>query len=259
MMTTKMTLFILLFSIGTSALAANDFLVKEKRPEDLSTKDLISEKEKYLFNDSLLTQKDGDTGLISDEHYTALDGTIFSAAYTLSLDPADITKSQGYEFSLMNKINDYEQLWWGIQFRIATAKYNAIADERVNGGSDPNSVALVSRKDNQQQFTIAGLGVGHRFKTYSKLFNSHRFFEMIQVYGNYIIHKDTTNEKEYKGFGYTANYNLHYRMSNSLFFGFKLSYTYANVEREKEAQESLQDRSLVFGWTNMGLEMGYFF
>lgn len=245
--------------IATNSFAINERLIRDIPVDRLSTKRINSEPEKYLFNESLLSQRDDATGLISDEYYTAKDEYMASAAYTLSLDPADVTKSQGYDFSIMSKMKTYKQLWWGAQFRVATAKYNAIANERTSTSGDTNSVANVERADNQQQFTIIGLGVGHRFKTYTSLFSSHRFFEMIQVYGNYVIHKDTTNEKAYNGFGYTANYGLHYRTSNSLFMGIRLAYTYANVERKREDEESLADRSLVFGWTNLGFELGYFF
>jgi len=104
-----------------------------------------------------------------------------------------------------------------------------------------------------------GLGAGYRFRALSSQFFTDRFFENISVFGNYMFHSDGTNQEKYKGYGYTAEYGLNYRSSKKLFYGGKLSYNWAMVERAPIDDESLSARSLVFGWLTFGFELGYYF
>jgi hypothetical protein len=82
---------------------------------------------------------------------------------------------------------------------------------------------------------------------------------MVSVFGNYNFHADSTDSESYSGFGYTAEYSLSYRSSKRFFYGGKISYNWALVDRSQVDEEDLTERSLVFGWTTVGFEFGYFF
>jgi hypothetical protein len=207
----------------------------------------------YLHSDSILQERNVDTGMYSDSYYTANDQSRFSASVSFSQDYEDPSKVYTVDMIYLNKFNnDYEDMWWGLQLKRTTAKHNAIAeDTTATNGS--------LRAENQQFFTIVGAGLGHRFKTLSEVFDTDRVFETINVYMNYVFHLDNTDTKQYQGYGYTAEYGLHYRSNESLFYGTKLSYNWAQVERPAESDEKLLARSLVFGWLNIGFEIGYYF
>ena len=63
----------------------------------------------------------------------------------------------------------------------------------------------------------------------------------------------------YAGFGFKADYGLHYRMHSSFFYGGKISYNWAPVTRAEIGDESSRDRSIMLAWFNVGLEFGYYY
>jgi hypothetical protein len=79
------------------------------------------------------------------------------------------------------------------------------------------------------------------------------------AYGNYIFHLDGKTSEQYRGFGATMEYGLHRRIGESFFGGAKLSYNLASLERAKKDDEDKIDRSLVFRWTSIGIEFGYYY
>lgn len=225
-----------------------------------STEELNQYPEIYLDSDSIISERNTETGIIEDPFYTRNDDVFFSLSYQFSYDYEAPTKISAIEGSYKQRFdNSYQMLWYGVQIKRTTANYDAIAEERTSDSGDANSVANTQRDSNSQALTTIGFGLGHRFKTLSEAFNSDRFFEMIMVYGNYIFHADSTDTEQYRGYGYNADYSLLYRSSKSMTYGFKISYNWATVERPVVDEEKLPDRTLVFGWTALGFELGYFF
>jgi hypothetical protein len=230
-----------------------EVLLTPKDSKILRSQEVNKLPEVYLFGDSILQERNEDTGMYSDTYYTANDQSRFSASIAFSQDYEDPSKVYTIDMIYLNKFdNDYEELWWGLQLKRTTAKHSAIAE-------DTTATNGLLRAENQQLFTIVGAGVGHRFKTFSEAFNTERVFETINVYMNYVFHLDNTDSEQYQGYGYTAEYGLHYRSNHSLFYGTKLSYNWAQVERSAQNDEKLIARSLVFGWLNVGFEIGYYF
>lgn len=230
-----------------------EVLLTPPNPEGVTSSQMNEYPEIYNFSDSTLQERDSDTGNYSDSYYTATDQSRFSASISLSQDYEDPSKVYTLDLIYLNKFdNDYEQLWWGIQLKRTTAKHSAIAEDSKTADS-------ISRDQNLQLFSIIGAGVGHRFKTLAHVFNTDRLFETVNVYANYVFHQDNTDSVKYQGYGYTAEYGLHYRSSSSLFYGTKLSYNWAQVQRDAQDDEKLAQRSLVFGWLNLGFEIGYYF
>jgi hypothetical protein len=66
-------------------------------------------------------------------------------------------------------------------------------------------------------------------------------------------------DREYRGYGLTANYGIHKRTSTSFFWGGKMSYNFASVTRRPIVNEPRKDRSLTLGWLSFAFELGIFF
>jgi hypothetical protein len=251
------TLFILQScGLGKLTKAERDekLLLQQIPLENITTDQLNSYPDLYLSDDSILQSTDYSTGMVQDSYYTGSDSTRVSLSLNFSQDYEDPDKVRVLDFQYLSRIdNSYLKYWWGLQFKSATAKYSAIADESTS------DTLAGERGNNTQSFTIVGLGLGHRFRALASQFFTDRFFENVNVFGNYIVHTDGTNSEQYTGYGYTAEYGLNYRSSTRLFYGGKLSYNWAIVERANQDEEPLSARSLVFGWMTLGFELGYYF
>lgn len=231
-----------------------ELLLQQTPVDNLRTQELNAYPDMYLSDDSILSDTDKETGLVEDAFYTGNDSSRFSISLNYSQDYEDPTKVQMYDFQYFSKINSsYLKLWWGFQAKQVIAKYSAIAEESVT------DTLATARKSNNQSFSIFGFGLGHRFRALGGAMLSDRFFENISVFANYMFHTDTTTSETYNGYGYTAEYGLNYRSSKTVYYGGKLSYNWAMVERSAVDEESLPERSLVFGWLTLGLELGYYF
>lgn len=255
-------IFTLTLSIAQANQADRDrrILLKPSDSVTPTTRDLNSYPDIYLSKDSIIADRNLDTGVIDDPFHTLNDKGMVSFSYQFSYDYEDFTKISSFEASYKHKFEEsYTEMWYGVQLKRTTAKYDAVAEERVSASGNTNSVATEIREENLQSLTSIGLGLGHRFKTLSLAFDSSRIFETLMVYGNYVFHVDSTDSEKYTGFGYNADYSLLYRSSKSMTYGMKLSYNWAMVERERVDDEKLPDRTLVFGWTALGFELGYYF
>ena len=228
------------------------------KEEAISVKELNEFPEIYNQMDSPLRDKNSSSNIYEDPYYTRRDNAEFNLSYTFSTDYEDPTKVQSFDFSYFNQFdNSYQHLWWALQIKATTALYNAIADERVNSTGNSESVAELTREENKQSITTFGLGLGYRFKALAQAFNSNRFFERATAFFNYNTHTDATDQESYNGYGYNADYIINYRSSEAFTYGVKLSYNWVQVQRAANENEKLQDRSLVFGWTSIGFNIGY--
>ncbi|MAX66245.1 MAG: hypothetical protein QF441_04365 [Bacteriovoracaceae bacterium] len=237
-----------------------EFLLKNEYPDNITEKEINTSPELFLLDESLIQSRDTDSGVITSPYYTFQDKNRLSIAYSMSHDYEDIAKVQEFSATYSKKISDsYRNLWWALQLKRVNAKYNAIADPRTTSSSEPNSVANTVRGDNIQVMNIIGVGLAYQFRVLQEAFNFQKTIEYISVYGNYIIHQDKTDNEKYNGMGFNAEYLLSYRFSPSFFYAGKISYHWALVEREQIGEEKLHDRSLVFGWTSIGIELGYIF
>lgn len=225
-------------------------LIRDYKVQDVTAEEINNFPEIHLDEQSVLERIDKRTGVYEDPYYTLQDEARFSLGYALSQDYQNPTKVQSVYGSYMNKMDDfYQDMWWAIQFKRTVAQFNAIHDAPETGG----------RGTNQQGITMMGLGVAHNFWTLNDLFKSSRVFETVAVYLNYNFHVDSTDDQSYQGFGYTADYSLVYRSTKRWFYGGKFSYNWAQVERAAEEGESDSDTSLVFGWTTLAFELGFYF
>lgn len=203
------------------------------------------------FNDTL--------GIMGDEYNTQDDNNRLSFAYQFSHDYEDFTKVQSIDLQYMHKLSGLSGTWLALQVRHTNAKFSAVSDGQVSQSTNPNAEGNIKRQDQKQMLTIAGLGLGYRFKIFTQALESDRFFEMVTAYLNYAVNSDDALGESYKGYAYTADYGIHYRSGPSFFYGGKFTYTIAELHREAIGTESRKERNLNFGFLSLGFELGYFY
>ncbi|MEE2671803.1 MAG: hypothetical protein VYA54_08835 [Bdellovibrionota bacterium] len=250
----KIGFIFLLFSFGVHAQYSQrverDRLLKDYEVKDVTAKELNDYPEIHLDDQSIIQSRNQATGIYEEPYYSLQDQSRLAIGYSLSQDYQNPMKAQSVYATYMNKIdNFYQDMWWALQFKRTQGEFNALHTDPDNGG----------RGTNQQGITLLGAGVAHNFWTLADIFESKRLFETVAVYFNYNFHVDSTDDQSYQGFGYTAEYSLVYRSSRRWFYGGKFSYNWAQVERPDEGDEDVIDRSLVFGWTTLGFELGFYF
>lgn len=249
-------IFIILASCASKSRQARDrnILLESDPKKASSLNELNTYPEIFLANDSVLEGFDKSEGIAIDAYSTAKDKTRISLAANFSFNLEDLLRIQAYDFTYSSRLsNSYRQYWWNFQFRSVAAKFSAIAEDNVNN-------IQAGRSGSNQNFTIVGLGIGHRFRAFTGSLSNHRFFETINVFGNYVAHSDSSSEDKYQGYGYNADYGISYRASRSLTYGLKFSYNWVATTRSAENDnETLAQRSLVFGWGMFGVELGYYF
>ncbi|MEX0798945.1 MAG: hypothetical protein WEB87_03935 [Bacteriovoracaceae bacterium] len=244
----------LIFSFSSSLFAVDDLererLFKTPEPETLTPRTIRKNKRVFLYNESLLME---DQGGYMEAKYTGNDHNRFSLGYHFSSNYEDFSQLSSLEIMFSRQLRVFTELWISFQAKRTTGAYEALADEVQSANGD------IERSGSAQSFTTLGLGGGYRFRALSGFFDSNRMFETVDAYLTYNYHLDGASDVQYQGFGLSADYGLHYRATESFFYGTKLSYNISNLARSEEEGESLPDRSLVFGWLSLGFELGYYY
>ena len=252
------TLFIFL-SLASFAFTEEDFdsdyLYEQTPPEEKSFREIQRDSEINLYKEALIPTSHSEDNLIGDPHYTQGDVAGFSIAGQIAPDYDDFAQIQSFELGYRYRWGTESDFWITAMFKLTQGDYDALADERSGSSGD----ALITRGQNTQTFNTFGLGGGYRFRAFADLFSFERVFETSHAYITYSQHDDGTNSQNYSGFGLMADYSLNYRASRSFFYGLKMSYNWRFMERVQEGSEPLSDRTLIFGWTSFGLEIGYIY
>jgi len=256
-----MKIIVLLFitNLAWAETADQKFLYQTPNPDKMTPKILNSNKEVYLEKEALIKEVDDETGVFAERYYTRKDTGRLSFAYHASHDYEKLSKLYALDLQVLKKMKSYKDQWWGIQIKRVVAQYNALADELESSSGHADADSQVERRTSPQSMTIFGLGIGYRFKILTQFFETNRVFEQVMAYGNYIYHFDGETDEKYRGYGATMEYGLHRRVGQSFFAGGKLSYNLASLERAKKSDEDKLDRSLVFRWTSIGFEVGYYY
>ncbi len=256
----RFLIFLTLFCPLVFANDANEtaFLFKQESLKRLGPSEIKENPEIYLNNESLIRDSEGEGGIYTDTYYTKKDSFKMSIGYQTSLSLEDFAKLRVLNIQLMKKMPSYKDQWLAFQLQSVVGAYSTLADE-LESSDDPDADGFLRRGTNEQSMTLIGVGLGYRFKALTQMFDSDRVFENVHAYGNYITNLDSTNSKEYAGYGLTTEYSIERRMSEALFVNFKIGYNIASVVREATDDEKKQDRSLVFRWTTVGFDFGYYF
>lgn len=243
----------------TDFIKSNTYLDRTT-PKNITLEEISTSPELHLENESIIQNTDTDLGVYTDAYYTGRDNNRLSLAFHFTHDIQNLSKLVSFEGQMLFEFDHYREAWWGVMFKSTLADYSAIAEEIVGSGSgNPDSNSNTLRLNNNQTINSIGPGVGYRFKFLSAWNKSERLYEKVIAFLTYNFHTDSTDDLKYSGFGYTADYGLHYRSNHRFFYGGKLSYNYVAVIRDALSNEDKPDRSLVMGWTSFAFEVGYYY
>ncbi len=248
-------IFLLLFPLSAFA-DFYDLPEEELNPD--SEEVLIRKPEKYLRHESMIYDLDTDLGIKDQRRYTGEDRNRLSISGHVSGNYEQFGDLFGGDIAYLRRSTRYHQLWWGAQFFQHRTYFDAITQNPANRGT--NSDGSFRRPgDVRNTVMAAGLGVGHRFKLLLDFFPTEDVYENIDVFVNGVQLNESFIDREYRGYGLTANYGIHKRTSTSFFWGGKMSYNFASVTRRPIANEPKRARSLTLGWLSFALELGIFF
>lgn len=231
-------------------------LFQRENPAKLKSSEINDFKDIFLYENSLLIEET-DNGVFADDFYTGKDKNRFFMSYQFSSNYEEPNGVTSLELGFQRKMEDFKDTWFTLTLKRTIAEYDEIADESTSSGT--NADGNTTRFNAQQSFTTIGGGIGYRFRALSDLIENDRFFETCFAVLNYSAHLDNATGKKYNGFGMNMDYGLHYRSTSSFYYGGKLSYNIMPMVREPEDEEKREARSLVFGWTSLGVEIGYFY
>ena len=224
-------------------------LLDNFRDKDIPQSELNNFPEIHKYKDRLLKDLDTSSGVFSDQYNTHDDVRRIGFSYAHSFDIDDFSEIQSIDITYMGAFNNsWQDFWWSLQYKFTRSDLDAVAD-----------IGATTSSDDIQTYSFFGYGLGHRFQTLGTFFNTDRMFEMVTVYLNYVLHNDNLEEQNYAGLGYNADYSFSFRPGDNFFWGGKISYNWALVERPQKGEESLDNRSRVFGWTTIGFEFGYIY
>lgn len=231
-------------------------LFRQANPNSLKSSQIKEYEDIYLYEDSLLIES-SDDGLYAEDYYTGKDNNRFFMSYHFSANYEEANAVTSLEMGYQRRLKNFLDSWFTLTLKRTIAEYDEIADESSSSGTNADGNTI--RFSAEQSFTTIGMGLGYRFRALSDFTKNDRFFETCFAVLNYSTHLDNATGKEYNGFGMNMDYGLHYRASNTFYYGGKLSYNVLPMVREPVDDEKRQDRSLVFGWTSLGFEIGYFY
>jgi hypothetical protein len=245
----KISFLLLLLSLNGFAQSHLSYSYEEEAIKDRDGDTLEDFEERALHNEAVLSDYNSSLGINTDPYFTGKDESLLSVAYMLSSNYEAPTEHLSFSATYLNRVTSYDDYWWGVQFMQVAGSYESMAS--------PLDSAITQRTTSTQTFSIFGIGLSHRFKLASTIWDNPKVFEEIRAFANYIAHKDSATESTYNGYGLTTDYLLSYRLDKGYFFAGKFSYNIAAVSYPE--QTASLDRDLVFGWLSVGVELGLVF
>ncbi len=234
-------------------------LLDETMPPDQPLNEFRENPEFYLQEEHIVYDYDSSTGLRDNFTYTGYDKHRMLVGAHINHDLIKAADLLGLDLSYGLKLGS---VWALFNFSIFKSRFDLVAENNNSGASGENTEAegKYSRAgDVGTTIQQIALGAGKRFRLASDFFNSDSFFESINVYASYNIFQDELRKIDYSGYGLRADYELQHRTAAQFFYGVKLSYNWAIVQREKIDLEPHNERSLSLSWLSAGLFLGLFY
>jgi hypothetical protein len=254
-----MTPLFLLLLFPLTVFADDPFNLSDEEISPETETILLKKPEKYLRDESMLFNFNSDRGISDQRSFTGEDNDRLSVAAHISADYEHVTDILGGDITYMHRNKRYNRLWYGAQLFHHSTYFDAITRNH-SGETAPQSESAFQRPGSAKNtLTAAGLGVGYRFKFFFEFIPTEDWFEQVDVFVNYLNLDESFINQTYRGYGLTANYGVHKRVSRSFFYGGKLSYNAGLVTREAIERESKSERTLSLGWLTLALELGVFF
>ncbi len=247
----KFFIFALMFALPAMAAYENPEEAFDLTADELNPthEEVEKRKEKYKWDESLVSPYNSDLGINDDKRYTGRDRNKLSAAFHLNGQYERLQELRSFEVTWLRRSEAWHKLWWGATYRRAESQWDEITTNNQSGGES----AFDRPGDADQTINSLGLGFGYRFKLFLDFFETKDVFESVQVFGTYNTLAEGFTGDNYKGYGMTADYGLHKRTRASFFYGGKFTYNIAWVEGPES------NRTLSLGWYTFALEAGFIF
>ena len=223
---------------------------EEENPtgEDVLTK----RKEKFQRDEIMVYDSSNDLGFTDRRRWTGDDRNKISASFHLNGQYEYLSQLQGIEATWLRRTDNWHKLWWGATYKRTNAEFRNIAD------NNPNENVTARKGRAKESINTLGLGVGYRLRLLMDFPESDKIMETVQVFGTYNTLHDSSTDFNYRGYGMTADYGLHWRTRSSFFYGGKFTYNRSWVERSQSNTPS-EARSLSLSWYTFALEGGFYF
>jgi hypothetical protein len=193
--------------------------------------------------------RDRNTGL-EEFHDLANDKFKFSIVPNINTNPYKLFNILTLDLAISKKYS--EDLWLEGIFTFGKFVYNSI--------SQINATNPVDHDEENETFTSFGIGIGRRTTYLRDFIYSENFYETIQAYFNLARFHENFLNQNFFGPGLRADYGMHYRFSESMHFGFKISYNIYAVRRSESFEnEPASPRHLSLSWLSLGTDLSFYY
>lgn len=200
----------------------------------------------------LVFWRDKETGL-QKTYDIKNDKMRFSFTPNINTDPYKLLDIVSLDFTLSMKYS--KDMWLEGIFSFGRFVFHALSQVNATRPVDRNEMHHA-----KENVTSIGIGVGRRTKYFRDFLYSDNIYETIQAYFTLAkLHESFLNENFF-GPGIRADYGVHYRFTQSMHFGFKLSYNiYALRRSEAFLDEPVSTRHLSLSWLSLGTEFSFYY
>ncbi len=222
--------------------------------EDLSASFEKSDKQELslLKSNTILKQRDPQTGIFSEDYYTEQDQHRFSLLIHANQDPKGLTDILAFEAIYAHRL---KAVWLEFFIQQTKARFGEIAQPTTALGTDP-----VKQQASQDTINMIGGGIMHRSSWVQNLIDSDKVFTSTSANFSYSSLSDELLQKEFKGAGLKADFGLHRRSSRTMHYGIKMSYHLAKLKRPQEFEtETSSQRTLLLTWLTFGFDLSFYF
>lgn len=258
-----LTLIIFILCLQAKAQAPNSELYRQSNPDKMSATDIKGKSEGLSFDAEVLKDFNSSLGVNSDAFFTLRDRNRISLGYHISSNYNDFSEFSAFEFTFFQNLRNWQGSWWGIMFKKGSADFKAVSQNATEDVSKPGTAE--AHPDNQrpdeaqQDLTILGIGMAHRFKFILDFIDNKRLYEQVNWFITYNRDNDGFTNNSYSGPGLVADYEIFKRSSQRMYYGWKLSYHLASVGRSVEDGERNREGRLTLSWVSMGFNIGYYY
>jgi hypothetical protein len=230
--------------------------------KDVDYRKIEDEKSSLLRDENILYENGNKIGVKDDRHYTGADNNDLSLQYYISRRFRNLSNTQGLEVHYGRRFQDF---WLRTFASFLTTRFEEISENKSSGQFKPEDVT--------ENLIFFGVGPGYRFRLDNHIWNFERIFHTVDAFVTYVlVNEQITSvpsaevsglpykDLSYSGWGFRADYGIHYRTSHSFRWGLRLTYNAALVKRAEEfTGEDSNQRRMTISWLTFGAEVGYYF
>lgn len=126
--------------------------------------------------------------------------------------------------------------------------------------ADQDATTGITNSEASEKLLTGGIGLGYRFNVIQELLSGEKWYETVQSFLTYSILDESQSGERFQGFGWRADYGVHYRSDHKTHYGARLSYHVSSLVRGAlDETENRSDRSLTSGVLSLAFEYGIYY